>query len=275
MRILPVILLIFLSICHPVFGQTYDEWIELSFRYVDTNLLDSAETALKNALRIEPANQLNPFIFNNLGTIQRRMGKMEDALFSYSAALARHPKNETFLHERASLFSETGQFQNALVDYNVLLENNPNNLEALYQRGLLYLTLKNFEQAENDFARMLELNPNSLFARLGFASLYKINGNYEGAEKTYYYILDKEPENAAAYAGRAELYLLWEKPGKTVSDVNKAIRLSKEENPYLYIIRSKARLLLHEKKAAEEDIDKALSLGYDRTEAENLRKFTR
>ncbi|MDR2408272.1 MAG: tetratricopeptide repeat protein, partial [Bacteroidales bacterium] len=252
-RILFIILLIFLSICHRVQAQTYDEWIELSFQYVDANQLDSAEIALKNALRIEPANQLNPFIFSNLGTIQRRMKKKEEALFSYSAALSHHPKNEVFLNERASLFSETGQFQNALIDYNTLLEENPNNQEALYQRGLLYLTLKNYERAEKDFAWMLELNPNSLFARLGFASLYKISGNYDGAEKTYNYILDKEPENPAAYAGRAELYLLLEKPGKAVNDVNKAIRLSQEENPYLYIIRTKARLLLHEKKAAEED----------------------
>ncbi|MDR2087541.1 MAG: tetratricopeptide repeat protein, partial [Dysgonamonadaceae bacterium] len=173
MRIVAVLFSI-LSICQGLQAQTYDEWIESSFRYLDANQPDSAEIALKNALRTEPANPVNPFLFNNLGTLQRQMGKNEEALFSYTMALSRHPKNEVFLKARASLFSGMGQLQNALIDYNSLLNEHPDDLESLYQRGLLYLNLKNFEAAENDFARMLALNPNSLYARLGFASLYKI-----------------------------------------------------------------------------------------------------
>ena len=264
-----------LFICHGLNAQTHDEWIESSFKYIDENQLDSAEIALKSALKEEPGNPINPFLFNNLGTIQRRQNKNVEALESYTLALNRLPKNSIFLSARASLFTEMGQFQHALIDYTTLLEEESENAEALYQRGLLYLNIKNFEQAERDFAKMLELNPTSLYARLGYASFYKITGDYNEAEKNYNYLIDKEPENPAIYSGRAELYLLMEKPGKAMSDVNKAIRLSEEENPYLYIVRYKARILLHEKKAAIEDLDKAVSLGYDTVEAESLRKFAK
>ncbi|MCL1938378.1 MAG: tetratricopeptide repeat protein [Candidatus Azobacteroides sp.] len=264
-----------LTIGQSLVAQTYDQWLDISFKYLDENRLDSAEFALTNALRIEPDHALNAFLLNNLGTIQRREGKNAEALQSYTLALNRYPKNPIFLSARASLFAEIGDFKNALLDYNMLLEEEPRNEDALYQRALLLLNLKDFESSERDLGKMMEINPQSLYARLGFASLYKIEGRYDDAEKIYNYLESKEPDNPDLYAGRAELFLLMEKGGKALTDVNKAFRLSKEtENPFLYIIRARAKLLLHEKKSAAEDIQKAISLGYNPEEAENLLKLT-
>ncbi|GHT63765.1 hypothetical protein AGMMS50239_20300 [Bacteroidia bacterium] len=237
--------------------------LDLYFQAVERNQLDSAEFYLKAVLKNDPAGRLNPLLLNNLGTIQRRLGKRDEALISYSAALGQHPKNTVFLENRASLFAEMGKAENAILDYSVFLEVKPDDQEALYQRGLLYLQLKNSDKAETDFRRMLELNPDGLYARIGFASLAKLRGDYPEAEKIYNYLLDKEPENAAIYAGRAELYLLMEKAGKASSDATQAIRLSKIEDPYLYVIRYRAKMMLHDKKSALGDLEKARALGYN------------
>ena len=237
--------------------------LDLYFQAIDRNQLDSAEFYLKAVLKSDPAGQLNPLLLNNLGTIQRRLGKHDEALISYSAALGQYPKNPVFLENRALLFAEMGKAENAIFDYSTLLEVKPDDQEALYQRGLLYLQLKNSDRAETDFKRMLELNPNGLYARIGFAALAKVRGDYPEAEKIYNYLLDKEPENAGLYAGRAELYLLMEKPGKAASDATQAIRLSKTEDPYLYIIRYRANKMLRDKKFALQDLEKARALGYD------------
>ena len=239
------------------------------FDYIEQNRLDSAEIVLKAVLKNDPDNPLNPFLLNNLGTIQRRLGKRDEALLSYTAALGTFPKHSVFLESRASLFAEMGQTQNAIIDYSALLNENPNNEEALYQRGLLYLQIRNTDRAETDFRQMLELNPNSLYARNGFASLAKFRGDYEEAEKIYNYLLDKEPENFNLYAGRAELYLLMEKPGKASADINRAIRLAGDNspNPYFYIIRYRTKLLLREKESALNDWEKAIALGYKEDEA--------
>jgi len=246
-------------------AQNETDWLSLYFYYVGQNKLDSAEIALKTVLRNDPVNPVNPFLLNNLGTIQRRMGKFEDAIISYTAALGRYPTQTVFLESRASLFAEMGQPYNAIVDYSTLLDENPNNEEALYQRGLLYLQIKNTDFAEVDFRKMLDLNPDGLYARRGFASLAKFRGDYEEAEKIYNYLLDKEPEDLNLYAGRAELYLLMEKPGKAYSDINRAIRIAGEklQSPYLYIIRYRAKLMLHEKESAEDDLKRAIALGYE------------
>jgi hypothetical protein len=59
-----------------------------------------------------------------------------------------------------------------------------------------------------------------------------------------------------------------EKPGKAYSDINRAIRLAGEDsqNPYLYIIRYRAKLLLRENESALKDLKKAISLGYNNDE---------
>ena len=249
-------------------AQNIQDWLSQSFVYIEQNKLDSAEIALKTVLRNDPVNPINPFLLNNLGTIQRRMGKFDEALISYTTALGHYPANQVFLESRASLFAEMGQAHNAIVDYSALLDANPENEEALYQRGLLYLQIKNTDLAEEDFRKMFDLNPNGLYARRGFASLAKFRGDYVEAEKIYNYLLDKEPEDFNLYAGRAELYLLMEKPGKAYSDINRAIRLAGEDshNPYLYIIRYRAKLLLREDESAFKDLRKAISLGYKNDE---------
>ena len=84
-------------------AQTYEEWIQKSCDYFDKNDLVSAEEALKNAMREEPGNPANFALLCNLGTIQRRQGKKQEAIVSYTAALSRHPKSVTILENRASL----------------------------------------------------------------------------------------------------------------------------------------------------------------------------
>ncbi|MDR0546498.1 MAG: tetratricopeptide repeat protein [Dysgonamonadaceae bacterium] len=268
---------IILSISSGLYAQTYSEWIESSFHYLDENRLDSAEIALKNALRTEPDNPLNAFLFQNLGTLLRRQGKNREALEFYTLALRRYPQNATILSDRASLNAETGDFISALIDYNTLLEQEPDNEEALYQRGLLNLKIKKLEQSEIDFQKMLEINPASLYARLGLASLYIVTGKLNEAETVYYYIEGKVKETeilSKIYAGRAEIYLLKEKGGRALTEINKAIH-EEPENPYFYIIRSRAKLLLHEKQPAAEDIRKAIDLGYDVKDAEALLQLTK
>jgi tetratricopeptide (TPR) repeat protein len=250
-------------------AQNHTDWLSLSFDYIEANRLDSAEFALKTVLKSDPDNPINPFLLNNLGTIQRKMGKYDDALISYTAALGQYPENPVFLESRASLFAEIGQAPNAIIDYSTLLKVNPNNEEALYQRGLLYLQIKNTDLAETDFQRMLELNPNGFYPRLGFASLAKFRGDYDEAEVIYNYLLDKEPENCNLYAGRAELYLLMKRPGKASTDINRAIRMAGDDFPNsdFYIIRYRTKLLLHEKESALKDLEKAIALGYKENEA--------
>ena len=116
MRTFLIIIGLFLFIGNS-FAQSYEELIEKSYDFVDKGDLVSAEESLKAAMRKEPANPLNYALLTNLGTIQRRQGKLQEALISYTSALSGHTKNITILENRASLYTELGETEKALNDY--------------------------------------------------------------------------------------------------------------------------------------------------------------
>ena len=170
MKILAILAALFLSIGYG-HAQTYEKFVEKSFDFLDKNDLVSAEESLRAAMRLEPGNPNNYALLMNLGTIQRRQGKLEDALLSYTAALSRHPNNEAILENRAGLYTEMGEIEKATNDYNALLILNPHHQEALYCRAMLHLQHKNYLLAEQDFDKILEVNEKSVKGRLGHAIL--------------------------------------------------------------------------------------------------------
>ncbi|MDR2809823.1 MAG: tetratricopeptide repeat protein [Tannerellaceae bacterium] len=243
-------------------GQSYAELIEKSYDYVENNNLPAAEASLKEALRQEPANPNNYALLTNLGTIQRRQQKKEEAILSYTAALSRQPQNAMILENRASLYLEMGETEKALNDYHLILLHNPIREEALYHRGLIYLQQKNYLWAEQDFDKMLEVNNASFYGRLGHAILEKTRGNYDESERIYNYLIDKLPREWQLYQGRAELYFLTGKNGRALNDVNKVF-FESEPDAALYVLRGKIKLALYEREPAAADFRKALEMGYD------------
>lgn len=244
-------------------AQTYEELVESSFNYLDKDNLPAAEESLKAAMRLEPGNPTNYALLTNLGTIQRRLGKTEDAIISYTAALSRHSDNETILENRASLYAETGEIEKAIADYTVLLIKNPIHMDALYSRGILYLQQKDFLRAEQDFEKMLEVNEKTVQGRLGHAILEKMRGNYEDSERIYTYLINELPKEWRLYEGRADLYFMMGKNARAMADLNKVFVETKEPTAAMYVLRGKIKLALYEREPATKDFLKAKEMGYD------------
>ena len=119
-----------------VSAQTYNEWIDKSFECIESEDWTGAEKALIGALRVQPANPQNALLLSNLGTIQRKMGKNDEALKSYTNALMITPRSVTLLMNRAALFSEMEKFDDALKDYNQVLMLDDKEEDALYWRKM-------------------------------------------------------------------------------------------------------------------------------------------
>ena len=187
----------------------------------------------------------------NLGTIQRRQGKLEDALLSYTAALSRHPNNEAILENRAGLYTEMGEIEKATNDYN----------------ALLILT-------EQDFDKILEVNEKSVKGRLGHAILEKLRGNYDESERIFNYLINEMPREWILYEGRADLYFMMGKNARAMADIN---RIFVESTPTaaLYVLRGKVKLAQYEKASAALDFKKAEDMGYDKTTIDELMKMAR
>jgi tetratricopeptide (TPR) repeat protein len=244
-------------------AQSYEELIENSYRYLEKDDLPAAEESVKAAMRLEPANPANYVLLTNLGTIQRRMGKKEDALVSYTAALSRHPDNPTILENRASLYAEAGEVDKAIADYTLLLFQDLNHQDALYSRGILYLHQRDFIRAEQDFDRMLEVSGTTVYGRLGHAILEKMRGNYDESERIYNYLIQEMPQQRHLYEGRADLYFLMGKNGRALADINRVFAETGEPTAEMYLLRGKIKLALFERSSATEDFHRAKEMGYD------------
>lgn len=274
MKIIATLLSCFLLHAVQLSAQTYQEWVEKSCDYIDKGDLVSAEESLKAAMRLEPANPANFALLSNLGTLQRRQGRKDDALISYTAALSRHPRSITILENRASLYSELGETDKALNDYNTLLSIDPEDQEALFCRGMIFIQKKNYLWAEQDFDKILEVNEKSVRGRLGHAILEKLRGNYDYSERIFNYLIKELPREWLLYEERADLYFLMGKNARAMADIS---RVFAESTPTasLYVLRGKVKLAQFERESAANDFQKALELGYDADVIAELMKFTK
>ncbi|MDR2145178.1 MAG: tetratricopeptide repeat protein [Tannerella sp.] len=255
-------------------AQTYQEWIVKSYEFSDSGNWAAAEDALKAAMRLEPANPLNFALLSNLGTIQRRQGKLDDAMISYTAALSQRPDDELILMNRAELYSEMNETEKAINDYNTLLVKIPEHEKALYNRGLLHIRNGEFLLAEADFEHIIEKYPDTFLGRLGYAILEKARTNYDESENIFNYLDDKYPDNVRVMEERSELYFLTRRNGRAMTELNKVFAAVKEPSAEMYMLRGRIKLAQYEKASAALDFKKAAELGYDKETVERLLKET-
>ena len=244
-------------------AQTYEELVMKSYTYSDAHNWQAAEECLITAMRLEPAHSLNYLLLTNLGTCQRRQGKTEEALQSYSAALGQMPNDKIILSNRAELYTEIDAVEMAIFDYNSLLVNFPDDEQGLYSRGILYIKTGDYILAQSDFEHIIETNKDTFWGRFGYAILEKARGNYGDSEIIFNYLADKYPGNMRVLEERAELLFLTRRNGRAMSDLNKVFAARLEPSAEMFMLRGRIRLAQNEKASAAVDFKKARELGYD------------
>jgi len=274
MRFFITILVLAALIGQSVQAQGYEDMIMKSYQYTDSGDFRAAEECLKAAMRLEPANKFNFALLTNLGTIQRRQGKLDEALISYSAALSQRPDDALILTNRAELYTEMDENDKALADYNSLLSKQPLNENALYNRGMLYIKRGELILAQADFEKIIDNYKDTFLGRFGYAVLEKAQGNYDESEKILLYLIDKQPDNLRVLEERAELYFLTKRNGRAMADINRVFAGVKEPSAEMYMLRGRIKLAQYEKASAALDFKKALELGYDKDTVERLLKQT-
>lgn len=250
-------------------AQNYDELITRSFDYLDADSLPEAEEALREALRIEPGNPGNGMLLLNLGTIQRRQGKLKEAEESYTIGLAFLPNNLTLLNSRAQLFAEMEKYPEAINDYTEVIYHEPENEDAYYERALCKLMNQDTLGARLDLEQIDRFNPNSAKSRLGMAYVYKAQQMWREASELYDVLIERNPRNASLLRERAEVFYFSNRMGAALDDVNKSIDFDPRD-PYSYLLRAQIRYAKGDKEFARRDLNQALELGLNKEEVRDL-----
>ena len=250
-------------------AQNYDELITRSFDYLDADSLPEAEEALREALRIEPGNPGNGMLLLNLGTIQRRQGKLKEAEESYTIGLAFLPNSLTLLNSRAQLFAEMEKYPEAINDYTEVIYHEPENEDAYYERALCKLMNQDTLGARLDLEQIDRFNPNSAKSRLGMAYVYKAQQMWREASELYDALIERNPRNASLLRERAEVFYFSNRMGAALDDVNKSIDFDPRD-PYSYLLRAQIRYAKGDKEFARRDLNQALELGLNKEEVRDL-----
>lgn len=249
--------------------RLYSECITRSFDYLDQDSLPQAEEALRQAMRLQPGNLSNGMLLGNMGSIQRRLGKLTEAEQSYTIGLGFLPENLTLLTNRASLYAEMEAYDKAIDDYTTVIYHEPENEDAYYERALCRLMNHDTLGARLDLEQIDRFNPTSAKARLGMAYVYKAQLMYREASEIYDALIERNPKNARLLRERAEVFYLSGRMAAALDDVNRSIHIDPRD-PYSYVLRAQIRYAKRDKEYARRDLNQALELGLSAAEAEVL-----
>ena len=264
----------------PVKGQTYDEWCGHASSAIEADSLAQAEEYIRQALKLEPVNPHNALLFSNMGTIQRRQGKQELAVESYSFALNFAPASVPILMNRATLYMEMGQEEKARVDYALVLDYEKDNKEALLMRAFIYMNQRNYPFARADYERLLKLEPQHYQAWLGLAILEQKEKKYQAAlEQLNAMLAAREGSDgpltdeqvAVLYVARADVEQEMGHTELALADLEEAIALDAAQRE-AYLMRGQLYLQQKKKVQAKRDLEQAVALGVPQAEVRELLK---
>ncbi len=229
--------------------------------YIKAENWDMAEKTIVTALRLEPGNFSNSLLLSNLGVIQSRRGKYEDALESFRLALSIAPRSSVAFSNRARTYLQLGRYEEALSDINSTLDIDSIQEWPLQMRGFLLMN-KDPEKAKVDFNRLSNLYPQNSLAKTGLAAIAESEGNNEEALKLYDEAIKINDDPDVRFS-RILLKINMEKFIDASEDISESIAAFPNEGE-LYLLRGYLHKLNYRYEEATIDKKIALDKGADK-----------
>lgn len=260
--------------CMQLQAQSYDELITGALDAARKDSLQKSEALFKQALKMDPANMRNALLFTNLGTVQRRMGKVDDAIDSYTLSLNITPYSVVTLLNRASLYLEKNLLNKAYVDYCNVIDIDKDNKEALLFRAYIYMQRREYKEARMDYNALLQEEPGNTTARLGRALLNQKELRYRDALEDFNRLVSDNPRDASYLKARATLAVEMNTPDLALLDLEEAARLAPEDAE-IYVMCGEIYLSQKKKREAYVAFEKAVELGVPRPELQDKLKASK
>lgn len=151
-------------------------------------------------------------------------------------------------------------YKGAEEDASIAIEHNPFITDAYELRGVARQNMGKHREAIDDYTKALELLPQNKGIQFNKALAEEEIKDYENAEKTYEQLLSAHPGFDNGYIGRAKLRLSIGDTISAINDLNKALEINKNATN-AYVIR--ADIAIHSNKdfqSALNDMNEAIKL---------------
>ena len=244
-------------------AQSQSEWSDKAYTYLAQDSLAQAEACFTEAIKAAPTSKQSAMLLSNLGTVQRRRGKIQEAITAYTQALERSPLDAPILMERATAYMAIGNDDRAYTDLCNVLDKDATHTEALYYRAFIYTNRREYSLARADYKRLLTANPFHEHGSFGLALLDQREGRLQSAEQQLSQLIDRYPDNATYWQARANVLIEQKLYELALIDLETATTLQPAD-AYIYVTRAELHLKMKHRTAARNDLDHAVALGLSR-----------
>lgn len=262
------IVLFCLCICSltSLFAQkSYKEVVDRAMNCALKDSLPEAEALFREALKMDPSSARNALLFSNLGTVQKRLGKTDEAIESYTLALNITPYATAILLNRAALYLDKNLIDKAYVDYCNVIDLLPEDEEARLFRAYIYMQRREYKEARIDYNVILAKNLKNKTARIGLAMLDQKEGKYTAARDALNLLVEEYPTDVSLLKMRANLETEQQHSDAALLDLEEAARLDSQDAE-IYMMMGDVKLGQEKKKEALAAYEKAIELGIPRIE---------
>ena len=268
-RHLPLPILLLVASTLPLSAQSQSEWIEKGYTYAAQDSLAQAEACFIEAIKASSSNEQSAMLYSNLGTIQRRRGKIREAIEAYTQALDRSPLATPILLERATAYLALGNDDKAYTDLCNVLDKDAFHIEALYYRAFIYTNRREYSSARADYKRLLTADPFHEHGLFGLALLDQREGRLQAAERQLSQLIDHYPDNATYWQARANILTEQKLYDLALIDLETAATLQPTD-ANIYVTRAELHLKMKHRTAARNDLNHAVTLGFPRAALSEL-----
>lgn len=255
---------IFSSVC-ALQAQSYNEIVEQAMGCVKKDSLVQAEQLFRKALKLEPNNARNALLFSNLGTVQKRLGKTDEAIESYTLALNIIPYSTAMLLNRAALYLEKDLLQKAYLDYCNVIDLVPKNQEARLFRAYIYMQRREYKEARVDYNVVLGQDVKNKTARIGLAMLDEKEGRFQSAMDAMNRLVSDYPQDVSVWKMRANMEWEHGQLDAALYDLDEVLKLDARDAAS-YVMKGDIYLEQKKKSDAREAYEKAITFGVSRAE---------
>jgi tetratricopeptide (TPR) repeat protein len=150
-----------------------------------------AATHYQKALALDP----NPQLWCQMGSLYERHGQFQQAMESYSQAIAMHSEYIAAHSAMGTLLHRLGQIPQAILYYRQALALDPKQTQIQLQLGNAYQHQGQLDLATDSYRQVLELDPGNVDAYTNLGLVYRIADRREDAAACYLQALERDPQS--------------------------------------------------------------------------------
>ena len=269
MRQIFILLLMSLSLTAYADGESaaalnspqYLRCVEMADSLSAASQWERAETCLRSALRLEPANPANQLLLANMGMILTARGKYGEALQHLDASLSLNPHSFIALKQRGVAYSAMNRYRDAAADFTAALELDSLDADVRCLRATVYALSDSTSLAIADYSKVLDRHRDHTGALEGMATCCLSRGDQDQAIPFLNRLVELEPD-PEHYFMRGLAFARLGRFAEATDDANEGLRRD-PANGNLYLLRAYVEKLTYRINDAKDNLNKALRYGAD------------